>query len=109
MIKTVKQLEQSRSSFRFEARVWLYPEMAGWHFVSVPSEVSNRIDFSFGDRKRGFGSLPVVVTVGKTEWRTSIFPDKKSGCYLLPVKANVRKKEGISENDVIKIVIGIQK
>ncbi len=27
-------------------------------------------------------SIPVRVTVGKTTWETSIFPDKKSQTYL---------------------------
>jgi hypothetical protein len=58
--------------------------------------------------KRGWGSLPVEVTVGKTTWRTSIFPDKKAGAYLFPLKASVRKKEGISEGDMITLVLEIK-
>jgi len=41
------------------------------------------------------------VNIGKTSWMTSIFPDKKSTSYLLPIKAEIRKKEQIKENDVI--------
>lgn len=82
--------------------------MAGWFFASVPKEETEDIQKHFGDLKRGWGSLSVNVTVGSTSWKTSIFPDKKSGEYLLPLKAEVRKKEGISENDMIKILLEIR-
>ena len=51
----------------------------------------------FGKNRRGFGSIPVIVKLGKTEWKTSIFPDSKSGTFLLPLKAQVRKKEEVEE------------
>jgi hypothetical protein len=45
--------------------------------------------------------------VGKTEWDTSIFPDKKSGVYLLPTKASVRKAEGIVDDEPVMFTITI--
>lgn len=62
----------------------------------------------FGKNARGWGSLPVVVTLGKTSWKTSIFPDKREGAYLLPLKADVRKKEGIFKGDIITFYIEIK-
>lgn len=50
----------------------------------------------------------VVVTLGKTSWKTSIFPDKHSGSYLLPLKALVRKKEGIFSGDKVSFSIQIK-
>jgi len=35
----------------------------------------------------------VRVAVGSTAWRTSIFPDRKTGTYLLPMKKAVRTDE----------------
>lgn len=81
--------------------------MAGWHFVSVPKKQSVEIKKSFGMPKRGWGSIPVAVTIGKTTWKTSIFPDKQSGGYLLPLKAGVRKKEQIFSEDTISFTIQI--
>ncbi len=81
--------------------------MAGWHFASVPLNVSEDIKHHFGDRKRGWGSLPVVATIGKTNWKTSIFPDKKTEGYLLPLKADVRKKERINADDNITLLLEI--
>ena len=41
--------------------------------------------------RRGFGSVRVSATTGVTTWKTSIFPDGKTGTYLLPVKKAVRQ------------------
>jgi hypothetical protein len=94
--------------YTITAKVWLYSGMAAWHFITLPKKESDEIKELFGEMKRGWGSLPVEVTVGKTTWRTSIFPDKKAGAYLFPLKASVRKKEGISEGDMITLVLEIK-
>mgnify|MGYP001582131621 CR=1 FL=1 len=87
--------------FKMRAKVWLYPGMAGWHFVTLPEKQSAKIKALFGMMQRGWGSLPVTVTIGKTTWNTSVFPDRKAGMYLLPIKAEVRKKEKITQRDTI--------
>ena len=95
--------------FKFSAKVWIYPGMKGaWHFVSIPKKESAGIKKIFGALAGGWGSLPVNVTIGKTSWKTSIFPDKKSASYILPLKSNVRKKEKIYEGDVTRCVIAIR-
>ena len=97
-----------KKSFTFTSKVWLYPGMAGWHFISVPKKQSLGIKKLFGTMMRGWGSLPVSVTIGKTRWKTSIFPDKKSGTYLLPLKADVRKKENIFKGDIVSFELNMQ-
>ena len=67
------------------SQVFLYPGMGGWHFIGLPKKESQEIKEAFAAKTRGWGSLPVEVTLGKTHWKTSIFPDKKSGTYLLPL------------------------
>jgi len=89
-------------TFEFAAPLWRYPGADGWHFVSLPPEISTDItDISTGIR-RGFGSVRVAVTVGSTSWRTSIFPDSKTGVYLLPVKKAVRVAERLEVGDQVK-------
>lgn len=97
-----------KNQFKMRARVWLYPGMASWHFVTLPKKQSEVIKETFGEMSRGWGSLPVVVTIGKTSWKTSIFPDKKVGAYLLPLKADVRKKEAIEDGDRISLLLEIR-
>jgi len=94
--------------FSIKEKIWLYPGMAAWHFLTVPKKESEKIKKEFGAKKRGWGSVPVKVTLGKTSWNTSIFPDKQSGCYLLPLKAEVRRKESVAHGDIINFVLDVQ-
>jgi hypothetical protein len=98
-------LQMARNIFSVKAEVWIYPGMAGWHFVTLPKKQGSEIKERFGKAARGWGSLPVKVTVGKTSWKTSIFPDKRSGSYLLPLKAEVRKKERIKAGDILSFTL----
>ena len=92
---------------KIKSKVFLYPGMAGWHFLDVPKKQSEEIKKSFGTPRRGWGSIPVTVTIGKTKWKTSIFPDKQSGGYLLPLKSEVRKMEQIFSEDKISFSLVI--
>ena len=80
-------------TFEFSAPLWQYPGADGWHFVSVPAEISDDITDITDHIRRGFGSVRVAATVGSTTWQTSIFPDRKTGTYLLPMKKAVRTAE----------------
>ena len=82
--------------------------MAGWHFLVVSKKETEEIKKHFGAMKRGWGSLPVAITLGKTNWKTSIFPDKKSGTYLLPLKADIRRKEEIVQGDTVTFALEIR-
>ena len=97
-----------KTRYKMRGKVWLYPGMAGWHFVTLPKKQSAEIKKLFGILKRGWGSLRVVATVGKTSWATSIFPDKKAGAYLLPIKASVRKQESVVAGDTITFLVEIK-
>ena len=90
------------TSYEFEADLFLWEGDAAWHFVAVPTGVSDDIKERTDDRpmRRGFGSVRVEVTCGDSTWRTSVFPDTKRGAYLLPVKKDVRRAEGIGAGDV---------
>ena len=94
--------------YSFSSTVWLYPGMAGWHFVTIPEDVSEEIQDRFSDQKRGWGSLPVEVTIGTTTWKTSIFPDTKTKAFVLPIKAEVRKKEGITADTSVTLLLDIR-
>ena len=96
-----------RASYRVRAKVWLYPGAGGWHFISLSKKPSREIKDVFGSA-RGWGAVPVAVTIGKTEWRTSLFPDRKSGAYLLAIKADVRARERIGIGDTVVATIGIR-
>ena len=83
----------SRAPFSFTADVWEHEGPAAWHFVSLPEAVADEIEATYGHQAAGFGSLRVEVTIGKTRWSTSLFPDRTRGTYLLPLKKSVRVAE----------------
>jgi hypothetical protein len=80
--------------YEFQSEVWLYPGQAAWHFVSLPVDLAESLRAMRG-ASRGWGSIRVTASVGGTSWRTSLFPDSKSGSFLLPLKAEVRRREEI--------------
>lgn len=92
-------MPKKKNTYSVSSKVWLYPGNAAWHFLTVPKKDSDDIKKRFGKNARGWGSLPVEVTIGDTTWTTSIFPDSKSGTYLLPLKASVRRSEGLFEGE----------
>jgi hypothetical protein len=95
-------------TYKMKSEVWLYPGMAGWHFISIPKRKSEEIKKRFHTNVKGWGSIPVEVLLGKTQWKTSIFPDKKSGSYLLPLKSEVRRKEKVMVGDIVSFSISIK-
>lgn len=87
--------------------VMVYTGSAAWRFLVLPKSVSREIRETRGKSARAWGSLPVLAQVGNTKSKTSIFPDKKSATYLLPVKAAVRKAEGITDTDTVSFSLNI--
>lgn len=93
-------------SFSFKAKVRLWPgETAAWHFILVPKDISAPLREKYKGLHRGWNSIKVKATIGKTVWDTSIFYDTKSAQYLLPVKAAVRKQESLYDGDEVKTKI----
>jgi hypothetical protein len=94
------------ATFGFEAELYLWKPDGAWVFASLPIEVAEEIhDMALPGR--GFGSVKVCVRVGATEWRTSVFPDKESGSYVLPIKKAVRTSEGIDVGDTVAFEIDV--
>jgi Domain of unknown function (DUF1905) len=89
----------------FEAELWTWDARRAdsWTFVSLPVEVSEEIRDLAGGLRRGFGSLRVRATIGGSTWNTSIFPDGKRDCYVLPVKRAVRRAEDLEGGDTARV------
>ncbi len=91
----------------FRGKVWKYPGPAGWYFVYASKAIADTLKKrkAMGKEKTvGFGFVPVTARVGKTSWQTTLFPTKE-GPYLIAIKADVRKKEGITEGDTVNVSI----
>ncbi len=89
-------------TYDFDAELWEWKAQGGWFFVTVPRPESDDLRIESGP-PRGFGSVRVEVTIGATTWRTSVFPDKDSHCYVLPVKKAVRQAESLDTGEVASV------
>ena len=85
------------------APLWLWTgDNGSWHFVTVPEEQSDEIRAHCLSQMRGFKSARVEATINGVAWRTSVFP-QKSGGYILPVKAEVRRRARITAGDDVTV------
>ena len=87
------------------ATLWRWSGEGGsWHFLTIPGEMSSEIRALSLLRRGGFGSVRVEATIENVTWRTSVFP-QKSGGYILPVKADVRRHAGIGAGDEVNLML----
>ena len=85
--------------------LWLWTGEGGsWHFLSIPEEQAGEVRAQALAARRGFGSVRVEARIGAVAWRTSLFP-QKSGGYILPVKAEVRRKAEIAAGDTVTVTL----
>ena len=93
-------------------KVWRWTGANGtgaWFFATIDGEAGEALSATAVMRKleglgRGFGSLRVTACIGDTRWQTSVFPQKGEG-WILPIKAAVRKAEGIDEGDQVELTL----
>lgn len=101
--------------FEFEAELWRWvpdpPAKGAWHFVTIAGEAADAIRALGFERralgaKAGFGSVRLRVSVEGVEFATWAFPQGGGkDAYVVPVKAEVRKKAGVGEGDLITVGI----
>ena len=96
---------EGRIKYHFQAKIWQYKANGGWHFVSIPKHLSKEIRDHFKWQEEGWGRMKVKVELDMMRWDTSIWFDTKAQTYLLPVKADVRQKLGLSANDIVDMKI----
>ncbi len=100
--------------FTLTATIWLWNPPAGhrakggsWHFLTIDGQTAAEIRFAALGRTGGFGSIKVKARIGDTRWNTSIFPQRESGGFILPIKAEVRKREGLGEGDEVRVSLSV--
>jgi hypothetical protein len=93
------------TSYAFRGELWHYPEEAGWHFITLPQDLADEIRDEAAPFRKGFGSVKVTASIAGNSWSTSIFPDSKSGSYLLPVKKAIRTASRLGAGDDVDVVV----
>ena len=85
----------------FDAEVWYWRGPSPYHFVTVPTEIGEALAARAAHVSYGWGMIPVTACVGRTTWRTSLFP--KDGSYVVPLKVSVRSAESIELGDDVRV------
>lgn len=85
----------------FSGEMWFWRGPAPWHFITVPDEKCGALEATSAVVTYGWGMIPVAAQIGGTDWTTSLFP--KDGQYIVPVKAWVRKAEGLELGDMVAV------
>lgn len=90
----------------FKGTLWHWKGPAPWYFVTVPPEECQMLREQSGIVSYGWGMIPVDAGIGGSNWPTSLFPQDES--YVVPVKAAVRKAEGLAEGDLTTVRLSIR-
>lgn len=93
--------------FEFEGKLWRYPGNGAWYFITIPKKYAKEISALRDPIKKGFGSVKVQVIIDGLEWHTSIFPDKNSDSYLLPVKKDIRRRKDLQDATTVRLTVTI--
>jgi hypothetical protein len=92
-------------TLEFSGVIWFWRGPAPWFFVTVPEAQSMELKAISRAVTYGWGVIPVMAHVGNTVWKTSLIP--KDGLYLVPIKASIRKAEGLEEGEEITLRLDI--
>jgi len=76
-----------------------------FYFVPVPAGPSKKIKAMAAQLTYGWGVIPVLGKIGKTEFSTALIP--KDGLYYLPIKNAVRFAEKLEVGAEVSVSISV--
>ncbi len=108
-------LKKLTKKFKFKSRVIVWTgggydkdNSGAWRFARVPEDISAKIKtMQKAVPRRGWGAVYVDAKIGRSKWRTSIFPDRHSSTYILPLKKQIRYEENLYDGIEISVAIEV--
>jgi hypothetical protein len=97
IIERITRKMTSQNVFHISAALQRFPGRIELYYVDIHPDVS--LDISLVAPKRGWGSVKVSAKVNNTVWKTALFRKKSEVRYIMLVKAAVRNKEKMDEDD----------
>ena len=91
---------------RFRSTVIEWRGPAPYFYALIPVERAEEIRRVAKIVSYGWGVIPVEAQIRKVTFTTSLFP--KEGTYLLPIKADVRRRCGSTVGDEIDVTMVMQ-
>jgi len=76
-----------------------------FYFVPVPDVPSKKIKAMAAQLTYGWGVIPALGKIGKTEFSTALIP--KDGLYYLPIKNAVRFAENLEVGAEVTVSISV--
>jgi hypothetical protein len=76
-----------------------------FYFVPVPAGPSKKIKAMAAQLTYGWGVIPVLGRIGKTDFSTALIP--KDGLYYLPIKNAVRFAEELQVDSEVSVSISV--
>ncbi len=92
-------------NMEFSGKIWFWKGPAPWFFVTVPEAQCRDLKAMSPFVTYGWGMIPATVRIGKTTYKTALWP--KDGLYIVPLKASVRKAEKLEEGDEVTIQLEV--
>lgn len=89
------------ADMRFDAEIIEWRGPPPYLFAVIPESHVGDIRYAALTESYGWGVVPVVATIGRSAFATSLFP--RGGGYLLPVKVAVQRAEGIGLGDRVRV------
>lgn len=93
--------EASKPRFTFDAEIIAWRGPSPFFFAPVPAEHLDRLRAAARAATYGWGVVPVSVEILGVAFTTSLFP--RDGTYLVPIKAAVRRKLGVTAGDRVRV------
>lgn len=87
--------------FAFEAEVIYWRGPSPFFYAPIPPAQAVELGQLARHVTYGWGMIPVDATIGGVTFYTALFP--KDETYLLPLKAAVRRKTGVTVGDTISV------
>jgi hypothetical protein len=91
--------------YEFSGEIWQYKGPGGWFFITLPDNLSKEIREALQWQEEGWGRLKVVAKIDSFEWKTAIWFDTRAKSYLLPVKAEIRRKANLETGNKTTVSI----
>ena len=94
------------SEFRFETTILYWRGPAPFFFAPLPPAEAEEVRQLSKFVTYGWGMIPVEATINGVTFTTAMF--RKNDTYYLPLKDAVRKKAGVTADDVVSIEMTVQ-
>ena len=92
--------------FRFETEVIYWRGPSPFFFAPVPQDCAAELRRVVRLITYGWGMIPVEAVIASVRFQTSLFP--KNETYLLPLKAEVRRKSNTTAGDLVSVDMTVQ-